>query len=65
MNNSATPTNTPTTTDVWSYEAGDMVRIDLADSNTWFEDFSVDALRTEAGAAGDFDLIAILDTLRL
>jgi len=54
-----------TTTNVYSADRKGMVTIDLAAADTWPEGFDVDALRTEAGAADDQDLLAILDTLGL
>ena len=58
-------TNTTTKATVYSAEAGDMITIDLADQSTWPEALDIDALRDEAGAAGDTDLIATLDRLGL
>lgn len=46
-------------------DVGDMITIDLADQSTWPEALDIDALRDEAGAAGDTDLIATLDRLGL
>ena len=54
-----------TTATIYSAEAGDMIRIDLADAATWPESLDLAALRNEAGIAGDTDLIATLDRLGL
>ena len=54
-----------TTATIYSAEAGDMIRIDLADAATWPESLDMAALRNEAGIAGDTDLIATLDRLGL
>jgi len=65
MNNNNSNSNSNNVIDVWSAAADDMVRIDLSDPDTWPENFDADALRYEAGCAGDDELLGTLDRLGL